>query len=117
MMVGGKVPSTMSLEKAMILPSMPHGFVIETGSRLNPHSNQTWYGSPATTIRSSVLSSKGRKVRVSTRSFASGVVSVFSKLKIRGYAVRVWLPCCAAKTFVGVDGGDLLACGATAGPY
>ena len=40
-MVGGKVTSTMSFEKSMIFPSMPDGFVNETGSLSTPHSNQT----------------------------------------------------------------------------
>ena len=45
-----------------------------------------------------------------------GPARVFSKSKMRGYAARAQLPCCAVQNSARVDGAPLLACGATACP-
>ena len=74
LMVGGKVPSTMSLEKATIFPYMTSGFVNKTRSRSTPQSNRTWLGGPATTVKRDGLSLRARKMRVLRQYFASGVV-------------------------------------------
>ena len=64
MMVGGKVPSTMSLEKAMILPSVPDGLEKDTGSRSTPQSTRKRRGGPATTVSRAGLSSRASEAQV-----------------------------------------------------
>ena len=117
LMMGGKVTSTMSWEKAKVWKYMLAGFVKDTGSQSTPQRTHTWRDGSATNVMRDGIYSRDSKARALRRSFTSGVVSVLRRSKILGYATRAWLLRCVAHTSLTVDGDPWLVCGgAAAGP-
>ena len=111
LMVGVNLPSTIYRDKAMVWPSMLAYFVNDTWSRSIPQRTRTWHGGPDTTTTRAGHSSRARDARVSRQYFASGVVYVFRRSNILGYAARYLIPCFASHTSSSVNRSPRLACG------